>query len=250
MRSALTWQSPWDKQRWEFERSRLWVAHEMSGFSATRTILTADPDLPKVIEAVAAFPSAKECREELEPAQPDPTAAEALLMLAAPLLIPRGEEGKDFGPLRAAAELARENHFRKERQAYYDWMRAFVKPLQSPERESDEVDLDKVRLDKGSLKLAQERLHDLVAAERRLLAKWERRRWWTRTEYALTVIGVGVTAGVALTAALPVLGAAAPLIGFGGWMAGKRAAPEQLAERPLGGASMFVSVQRHLGWQE
>lgn len=231
-----------------FERSRLFMAEQMSGFAVTASILTQDPDLPKVIEAVAVFPSRKECQKELEPSDPPPpdlTAAQGLIMLAAPLLIPKSQEGKDFGPLRAAAELAREDRFRKERQAYYDWMRDFVRPLQAAGQS-----LDEVRLDKGSVELAVERLHGLVASERQLLARWERRRWWTRTEYALTVVGVGATAGLALTGPLAPLGVAAALIGFGGWIAGKYAAPEQIAERPLGGASMFVSAQRRLGWQE
>jgi len=52
-----------------------------------------------VIEAVAAFPSAERCREELAPIDVPPadmTAAQVLLMLAAPLLVPRADEGDDF----------------------------------------------------------------------------------------------------------------------------------------------------------
>jgi hypothetical protein len=206
-------------------------------------------DLPGVIEAVAAFPSAKQCRDELKPGKPRPpdlTAVQALLMLAAPLLLPRGEEGKDFGPLRDAAALAREAQFRKERQAYYDWMREFVKPLQSAGHRG----LDEIKIDQASVKLAEEQLQGLVAAERQLLGKRERRRWWTRTEYAMTVISVGAAAGLALTAALPVIGVAAPVIGFGGWVAGKLGAPEPPEERPLGGASVFVTAQRRLGWPD
>ena len=201
-----------------------------------------------MIEAVAAFPSARQCWEELKPSDPPPpdlTAAQGLIMLAAPLLIPRGDEGKDFGPLRAAAALAREAEFRTARQAYYDWMRDFVQPLQSSEHRG----LDDVELDRGSLKLAEEQLRGLAAAERQLLGKREQRRWWTRTDYAMTVIGVAATAGLALTAVLPVIGVAASVVGFGGWVAGKLAAPESPDERPLSGASMFVTAQRRLGWQ-
>jgi hypothetical protein len=242
--AALTWQSNWNQQRWEFERSRLLVAENASGFHATSLILEQDPGLPEVIEAVAAFPSGKECYEELKPSDPAPqdlTAAQGLLMLAAPLLMPRGQEGKDFGPLRAAAELAREDEFQKARRAYYDWMREFVEPLQLPNQK-----LGEVKLDEGSFRLAQDKLRNLVTAEHKLLGKWERRRWWTRTEYALTVIGVGAAAGVALASPFAVFGVAAPIVGFGGWIAGKRTADR--AKRPLGGASMFVSAQRQLGW--
>lgn len=166
-------------------------------------------------------------------------------MLAAPLLTPRGQEDKDFGPLRDAAALAREPRFRQERQAYYDWMREFVAPLQSTERQA----LHEVQVDRGTMKLAEEQLQRLVVAERELLGKKERRRWWTRAEYAMTVISVGAAAGLALTAALPLVGVAVPVIGFGGWIAGKFASPEPPEPRPLGGASVFVTAQRRLGWQ-
>jgi hypothetical protein len=221
----------------------------IDAFYTSRIILAMGQDLPGVIEAVAAFPSEEQCRSELNPsvpAPPDMTTAQALLMLAAPLLIPNADEGKDFGPLREAASLARDPQFQNERQAYYDWMRDFVRPLQT----SGDRELDEVKLDKGSVKLAEEQLQRLVSAERNLLSRMDRRRWWSRTEYAMTIIGVGAAAGLALTGALPVLGVAAPVIGFGGWIAGKLGAPEPPEERPLGGASVFVTAQRRLGWQD
>jgi hypothetical protein len=244
------WDSPWNEQRWHGSRvEAAQTITSIDAFYSTRLILAMGQDLPGVIEAVAAFPSAQNCKEELKPgdAPPaDPTAAQALLMLAAPLLTPRGQEDKDFGPLRDAAALAREPRFRQERQAYYDWMREFVKPLQSTERQP----LQQVQLDRGSMKLAEEQLRRLVSAEHELLGKKERRRWWTRAEYAMTVISVGAAAGLALTAALPVIGIAVPVIGFGGWIAGKAASPEPPEPRPLGGASVFVTAQRRLGWQQ
>jgi hypothetical protein len=250
--APLSWDSPWTQARWEFERSRVLTAKTITSIDAfytSRIILAMGQDLPGVIEAVAAFPSEEQCRSELNPsvpAPPDMTAAQALLMLAAPLLIPNADEGKDFGPLREAASLARDPQFQNERQAYYDWMRDFVRPLQT----SGDRELDEVKLDKGSVKLAEEQLQRLVSAERNLLSRMDRRRWWSRTEYAMTIIGVGAAAGLALTGALPVLGVAAPVIGFGGWIAGKLGAPEPPEERPLGGASVFVTAQRRLGWQD
>lgn len=245
----LVWDSPWNEQRWQGSRVDAARIITMDAFSTTRAILAMGPDLPGVIEAVAAFPSANKCQEELKPGDAPPadlTAAQALLMLAAPLLTPQGEESKDFGPLRDAAALAREPRFRQERQAYYDWMREFVKPLQSSENQA----LGEVQVDQGTMKLAEEQLQRLVIAERELLGKQERRRWWTRAEYAMTVISVGATAGLALTAALPVIGIAAPVIGFGGWITGKIARPEPPEPRPLGGASVFVTAQRRLGWHD
>ena len=78
------------------------------------------------------------------------------------------------------------------------------------------------------MKLAEEHLQRLVVAQRELLGEKERRRWWTRAEYAMTVISVGAAAGLALAAALPVIGVAVPVIGFGGWVAGKIAGPNLL----------------------
>jgi hypothetical protein len=215
-------------------------------FHATRLIVAEGKDLPGVIEAIAAFPSAQQCRRALEPAAAapsDPTVAEALIMLGTPLLFPKGEEDGGFGPLRDAAELARQPRFQRERLAYYDWMRQFVAPLQQPGQSVDEV-----RLDAGSMKLANEQLHRLVDTERQLIGKWDRRRWWTRTELACTVVSVASTAGLALLAPLPVIGAGAAFIGFGGWIAGKRADRDLRADRPLGGGSLFVTAHRQLLW--
>jgi hypothetical protein len=250
--AALAWQSPWDQKRWQFERSRLFVARDLSGFGATRSILTQDPGLPNVIEAVAAFPSETQWREELAPSGERPadlTAAQGLIRLATPLLVPGGAEGRDFGPLRAAAELARDEQFRQERQAYYDWMREFVRPLQRGGGPGPgEVRLDEVELNEASFEVAREHLRVLADAERRLLGKREQRRWWTRTEFVATMIGVGAGVAVALTGPLAAIGVAGSVIGFGGWLAGQRAVPEPGAAGPLGGASMFVSAQRQLGW--
>jgi hypothetical protein len=206
-------------------------------------------DLPGVVEAVAAFPSKAACYAELGPNRQPPedlTAAQALLMLAAPLLVPEGGEGKDFGPLREAAELARESQFQAERQAYYDWMRDFVAPLQQRPGQT----LEEIRVDPASMTLADERLHGLVSAQRALLGADERKRRWSRTEFALTVLSVAATAGLALTAPAAAVGVGAPLVGFGGWLAGKRASQEPPEPRPLGGASMFVTAQRRLGWDD
>jgi hypothetical protein len=260
-RDPLTWDSPWSEERWKSNTSydeerwksgwtRVGAAQTISEFDAfytTKLVLAKDRDLPGVIEAIATFPSRSECRKELKPSGKQPsdlTAAQALLMLSTPLLIPRGGEDKDFAQLRAAADLAREARFQRERQAYYDWIREFVKPLQSPGHQK----LDEVNIDHASLKLMEEKLGRLAAVERELLGKRERRRWWTRAEYALTVIAVGGTAAVALTAALPVVGVGAPIIGFGGWLIGQRTERhKEEDEGPLGGASMFVTAQRRLG---
>src|ERR1700752_5111597 len=98
-------------------------------------ILAMDEDLPGVVEAVAASPSRGACRNELSPTEfsvdTETTAAEALLILAAPLLTPVGDEGKGFGPLRAAIDLAKDPRFVQQRHAYHDWVRSFVAPLRA-----------------------------------------------------------------------------------------------------------------------
>src|ERR1700694_3347983 len=107
--ARLAWEADWTKDKWEFEKSRL-RATEVIGYDAfwaTRRILAMDDQLPTVVEAVAAFPSADRCRAELMPvdAQKPPekmTAASALMVLARPLLVPSGKEGSDFEPLRDA----------------------------------------------------------------------------------------------------------------------------------------------------
>jgi len=244
----LAWDSPWNEQRWQGSRVDAARIITNDAFSISRMILAGGPDLPAVIEAVAAFPSGEKCQEELKPGNAPPadlTGTQALIMLAAPLLTPQVAEGSDFGPLRDAAALAREERFQNERRAYYDWMREFVKPL----RPTADQALGEVVLDQGSMKLAEEQLRRLLFAQHELLGKQERRRWWTRAEYAMTVISVGATAGLALTAALPVIGFAAPVIGFGGWVAGRMASPEPPEPQPLAGASMFVTASSELGWQ-
>jgi hypothetical protein len=121
-------------------------------------------------------------------------------------------------------------------------MREFVSKLQAPG-----VGLDEVQLNPSSLELGEEKLRKLRAKEYEIIKGDERRKRWTVVEYALTVVGVGAAVGIAFANPLVALGVFGPLAGFGGWVAAKRAAPEAPA-RPLGGASMFVTAERRLGW--
>src|SRR5215217_1105614 len=124
----------------------------------------------------------------------------------------------------------------------HNWMREFVSNLQAPG-----VGLDEVKLNPSSLELGEEKLRKLRAKEYEIIKGDERRKRWTVVEYALTVVGVGAAVGIAFANPLVALGVFGPLAGFGGWVAAKRAAPEAPA-RPLGGASMFVTAERRLGW--
>jgi hypothetical protein len=251
--ARLVWSAPWDQARWDFERSRSEVAETISRFDAfytTRMILAMEEPLPGVIEAAAAYPSQIACQNELNPrAEPSPgwvTAAEALVILAAPLLVPAGEEGKDFGPLRAAIDLASDPFFVQQRHLYHDWMRSFAAKLRTEGQE-----LGQVSLDPASLALAKERLGELLAAQHALLGKEAMAKRWKKIEWAAMVISVGATIAVAVTSPLAPIAIAGGLIGFGGWVAGKRASPgEPLPPSSLGGASMFLAAQKRLDWQQ
>ncbi len=251
--AQLVWTAPWDEDRWNLERSRSEKADLISRYDAfytTRMILAMDEDLPGVIEAVAAFPSRGACRKELsprdKPVDATATAAEALVILATPLLVPAGAEGKDFGPLRAAIDLAKDPLFVQQRHAYYDWMRSFVAPLRVQGQP-----LADVVLDPGSLQLAKQRLGELNAAQRTILGEQEIKKWWQRTEWAAMVISVGVAVGLAAVTPFAPIAIAGGLIGFGGWVAGKKGAYEQPpSPDSLGGASMFIAAHKQLGWQQ
>jgi hypothetical protein len=71
-----------------------------------------------------------------------------------------------------------------------------------------------------------------------------RRSRWGVAEWAMTVVGVLGTVGLALTAPDVAIGAGTALFGFGGWIAGKKAQPP--AERPLNGASLFSTAHERL----
>ena len=132
----LAWEADWDEYRWKYEKSRAAVAETVTRdpYAATREILTMGEEIPVVVEAVAAFPSAQACYRELRPVDKRPedlTAAHALIALAYPLLSPNEDEGHDFRPLRDAVELARDPEFQDARAAYHNWMREFVSRLQA-----------------------------------------------------------------------------------------------------------------------
>lgn len=248
--ARLVWEAPWDDNRWRNALSRREVAEtitSMDAFWGTRQILATDDELPGVIEAVAAFPSEVECRDELRPeAGPsrEEPAAQALIALARPFLIPSGDEGHDFRPLREAMELVRDPDFRRARTAYHEWMREFVGPLQTPG-----AGLGQSTLDAASIRLADERLQQLITEERQVVQRGGRRKHWARGGFAMTVVSVSTAVGSAMMdpGMLALMGIGGAVAGFGGWIAERRAV-EPLAPRPLGGASMFVAAQCRLNW--
>jgi hypothetical protein len=199
--------------------------------------------LPEVVEVVAAFPSLALFEDEVQPMSFPPTgasAAVALIVLARPYLAPGPAEAGDLRPLREAVGLARTPEFRAARAAYHQWLRDFVEPL----RRSGET-LEELGLDLPSLQLAQEKLNDLVTDERKVVGAHMKRRRWRRIEWAMTVIGFGLSSAIALVNPFAGLGVASSVAGFAGWSAGIKAKTSE-PERPLNGASMFLAAERHL----
>jgi len=238
--SRLVQTSPWDLERWQSSKSKPEIADAVSmdsAFGATRLVLAQNDPIPAVAEAVAAYPSPQACRTELHPADDAARvpAGEALVMLARTLLVPT--EYKDpLEALREAVDLARE--LEDARAAYHEWLRGFVGAMR----------LNDVVLDDYSLGEAKENLNKLLAKEREVIARDQRKRRWTKVEYATMVVGAGVGIAVLLLAP-PVapLALSAAGLQFGGWVASKRAdVPEP---SPLSGASLFLSAQQTHGWE-
>jgi hypothetical protein len=241
--ASLAWQVPWTERKWVFERSRIESAQVITNsdaFYSTRLILSTDDHLPNAIEAVAAFPSARACQDELQPLTEQPrdmSAAQALIALACPLLTPKN------GDLKMAADLARDAEFIEARRAYYDWMRGFVSTLRS-----DGDALDDIRLDAASFEVARDELHRMLTKQREIIDRRERQKWWITAEYGMTIVGVSAAIGAALLVLPVAMGVAGALAGFGGWLAGKRSSDRVDAPRPLGGASMFVMAENRIDW--
>ncbi|WP_158230741.1 hypothetical protein [Frankia sp. CcI49] len=242
--AELVWESPWDPGRWQAGRSRLDVATTITGIDAfygTRLVLALGDDLPRAVEAVAAYPSERSCYDDLSPTpSPDePTAADALVMLAQPLLVPDLSDGDYLRALHDVVTLANDPDFRAARGAYHDWLRSFVARLQVPG-----AGLATVQLDQESVTVARRQLTALLTAERRVLANRRSRRRWTMIEWAMTVVGAAASVGLALTSPEAAIGTGSAIAGFGGWVAGRRTTPPE--SRPLCGASMFVAADERL----
>jgi len=243
--SSLAWECDWDQERWQAGRSRIETATAITEFDAfytTRSILAMDETLPDVVEAIAAYPSERTCAAELTPTRELPidlSAADALILLAQPLLVPDVADGDYERALTEAAQLARSNAVQHERAAYYDFVRGFVSRLRQPG-----MDLEQVRMNVASLQLARTQLNGLRAALEQEVAGDSRRNRWCAVEWVLTAVGAASTVGLAFTAPYAAIAAGGGLCSFVGWVAGRRAELPQ--PRPLNGASLFVTASEHL----
>lgn len=241
----LAWESDWDLQRWQAGKSRAEIAStitEQDAFYATRMILAMDEDLPGAVEAMAAYPSERACAAELTPSREKPadlTAADALVLLARPLLVPDVADGDYERALSEAAQLARSPRVRLERAAYHDFVRDFVSRLRRPG-----MDLRDVRLDVESVNLARSQLEGLLRVLTEEVAGDSRRGRWGVVEWVVTALGATATIGLAFTAPYAAIGAAGGFCSFVGWVAGKRGKPPQ--PRPLSGAALFSTAGDHL----
>jgi hypothetical protein len=243
--APLVWESDWDEQRWQANRSRLELAAtitEVDAFYSTRLILSMDENLPDAIEAMAAYPSEQACAAELAPKHDVPmdlTAADALVLLATPLLVPDVSDGDYERAVVEAAQLARSPRVCEERAAYHDFVRDFVSRLRMPG-----MDLGQVQIDIESLDLARNKLEKLLSALSEDVSRDSRRARWGIVEWVLTALGCAATVGLAFTAPYVAVAAGGGLCSFVGWVAGKRGELPQ--QRPLNGASIFVSAPERL----
>jgi hypothetical protein len=250
--ARLAQRSMWNPFTWELIKSNAEIAAQASGNPYYATALgiragIARPDeLPNVVEAVAAYRSEKAWRRENQPA-PTPDVdperipvMEALIQVPRPLLLPPAG-GNKMDKLRAAVDLSLSEDFRNARHAYFTWFRDFIAPLRSG-------DLDRVRtgLDPASIKEAQNRLRDLWAHEVATAKEVDKNKWGSRVEIGCMSAGALGGIGLAVGAALPVIGVPVAILSFAGWAARRLTAPP--TTRSLSGASMFVDAQRRLDW--
>ncbi|MFF4259763.1 hypothetical protein ACFY1L_52315 [Streptomyces sp. NPDC001663] len=241
----------WGPQTWQELQSRLDTAHELTGnhFMDTSKGLHLVPgsEIPGIVEAVAVYPTQAQWRQEVRPTLQEPhtvSAAEALVAVPRPLLLPQ-PGGDELDVLRRAVDLAMDEEYAAMRAAYFDWFRDRVALLRTAAHES----LADLRLDPGSVRIAEEELRTLWAREQKVVRKADKKRVWTRVEIGCTTLAAAGTTGLACAAALPVLGAGAALLSFAGWGIARwqAAGPDP---RSLGGASMFVEAHRRLGWMQ
>jgi hypothetical protein len=248
----LVQRSMWTPFTWTVIKSSADVAAQASGDPYMATALgiragIANPDeLPKVVEAVAAYRSEEAWRKATQPAPTpgkDPERIplmEALIQLPRPLMLPPATL-KPMDMLRAAVDLALSEDFRNARHAYFTWFRDFITPLRS-----DDPNRVREGLDPASIKEAQNRLRALWAQEVAAAKKVDKQKWGSRVEFGCMSAGALGGVGLAVSASLPFIGVPVAILSFAGWAV--RRVTGQQAPRSLSGASMFVDAQRRLDW--
>lgn len=242
----------WSPATWDLLRSKLATTEAVTGdpwmdtrLGLREPVPAVVEAVPAVVEAVAAYPSEEAWRQDVQPVEQEPTdisAMEALVQLPRPLLLP-DKEADEIDTLRKAVDLAQDPEFQNARKAYFTWFRNFIEPLRS----SEATTLEELKLDPGSLTLAEMELRKLWEEERRIARRGDRAKWFSRLEIACMTVGTAGSVGLAAaTAAVPAVSVPLALLAFAGWTVARWNKPR--TARSLGGATMFVDAQRHLDW--
>lgn len=245
--ARLAWPIQWNQGMWDDLRARPELAAALTGdaFMDTRIVVPASAQMPKGVDAVAAYRSEADWREETLPVSEPPgdvSAAEALVQLSRPLLLPT-PSGDELDDLRRAVDLAHDPDYVAMRAAYHAYFRELLGKLIG-----DGDDLDDVRVDPATMRWAQDELQGLWARERALVAASQSAERWRRLELGCVTVGTLGAVGLALAAAMPVVGVGAGLLSFAGWAVNQHRRPPPKPQ--LGGASMFVEAWQRLGWDE
>jgi hypothetical protein len=236
----------WNPYTWDKIKSRLGSADALTGNPFNDTALGIamgrGQELPGIVEAVAAYPTAEAWRADVKPVvngPADPTAAEALVLLGRPLLMPA--PGRDeLDTLRRTVDLAQSDDYKAMRTAYHDWFRGIASRLQ----QHDATTLADVSLDPASLREARRELGELWQREQATVRKADRDQLWSRVEVGTVSLSAAGAIGLACAAALPAVGVPVALLTFAGWAINKWRTPKP--QRSLGGASMFVEAHKRL----
>jgi hypothetical protein len=238
---------PWSPHVWDQLQSRLGAAGALTGdpFADSRLGLRTSADVPRNVEAIAAYPSEEAWEKEMQPSSQEPedvNAAEALVRLSRPLLLPR-EGADELETLRRAVALAVDPEYAAMRTAYHGWFRDVIEPLRP-----SGVDLDDVRMNRAELEDAVRRLDGLWKQEQAIVGRRDRDDFWSRIEVGCVSLGAAGSIGLAALAALPAVGVGVAIVSFAGWTLNRWR--QTRPPRSLGGATMYVEAERRLAWSE
>jgi hypothetical protein len=242
----LAFTVPWSDEKWRSKLSRLEAASIITrdSFHSTRQIVAMDEQLPGVVEAVAAYPSAAAVIDDLALRRTGGQETEDELETAAavigrPLLLP----DPDYDPDRAlheAVRVARNEEFREARTAYHDWVRAFIAPLRAKEART---------IDAASLEEARGQLERLIIREQHAVKANARTKAWNWAVQGVAILGLGLTTAKTIVEGGDALGLAELGASGIGLVAAHLAKPDP-GRGQLTGASMFVTARRGLTWLE
>ncbi|MCP5015688.1 MAG: hypothetical protein GY938_10525 [Ketobacter sp.] len=242
----LAFTIPWDEHKWQYERQRLKAANIITqdSYYTTRQILSMDDEIPDIVEAVAAYPSAKVAVDDLQLHLPigeeDGIELEAVAaVIARPLLLPDLDDDPEKA-LQEAVLVARDEAFRKARGEYHDWVRKFLAPIRRKDAGAKTIDA-------ASIKLAQIELGKLIEAERAAVSAHAWTKRWNRVVQGVALVGLGLATAKTILDGGDYLSAAQLGTSAVGLIAGHLSQPEP-DRGELTGGSMFVTSKSGLTW--